>query len=349
MFRLRNGGFQLKKLKIAVIYGGRSSEHQVSLWSAYSVIKAIDQEKYEIVPVGITKEGKWVTGELNLLLGTDNAMLMGNEPFQLSADPSCNEHLQIDVIFPVMHGTTAEDGILQGLFELAKIPYVGCGVDSSVLAFDKALTKSIISTIGLPQAKYIVVRQDNYLDLVEQINQGLGYPCFVKPARQGSSVGISKVTSREKLEEAFRVGFQYDDKLIVEEFIQGREIEVSVLGNKNPQASLPGEIIPGAEFYDYDAKYIDNSSTLEIPAQLSSNQVQEIQSLAIKLYQALDCRGLARIDFFLAEDTGKIYINEINTMPGFTSISMYPKLWEASGLSYPELIEKLINLALEKK
>lgn len=348
MFRLRNGGFQLKKLRVAVIYGGRSSEHQVSLWSAYSVIKAINQEKYEIIPIGITKDGKWVTGELNLLFG-NNAMLMGTEPFQLSVDSSCNKPLEIDVIFPVMHGTTAEDGIIQGLFELAKIPYVGCGVASSVLAFDKALTKSIISTIGLPQAKYIVVHQDNYPDMITKVNREIGYPCFVKPARQGSSVGISKVTSRENLEEAFRIGFQYDSKIIVEEFIQGREIEVSILGNKNPQASLPGEIIPGAEFYDYDAKYIDSSSTLEIPAQLTSDQIAEAQNLALRLYRALDCRGLARVDFFLVKDTGKFYINEINTMPGFTAISMYPKLWEASGLSYPELIEKLISLALENR
>jgi len=349
MFRPRNGGFQLKKLRVAVLYGGSCSEHEVSLWSAYSVIKAMDQEKYEIIPIGITKEGKWVTGDLGDLLGEGKTMELGEKPFYLSPDSSCNQELNIDVIFPVMHGTTAEDGSIQGLFELAGIPYVGCGVDSSVLAFDKALTKSIISTVGLEQAKFLIMEKDNYKDNLGLVEEKIGYPCFVKPARQGSSVGISKVSSPENLEEALLKAFKYDSKLLVEEFIQGREIEISVLGNRNPEASLPGEIIPGAEFYDYEAKYINNNSILKVPAEMSASQIREIKSLAIKIYQVLGCRGLARVDFFLTKDTEKFYFNEINTMPGFTSISMYPKLWEASGLPYGELINRIINLALENK
>jgi len=348
MFKVRNGGFFLKRLRVAVLYGGRSSEHEVSLRSAYSVIKAMDQNKYEIIPIGITKDGKWITGELAALLGTNEAMTLGNKPILISPDPQSNADLNIDVIFPVMHGTNAEDGIIQGLFELAQIPYVGCDVASSVLAFDKALTKTVISLIGLEQAKYVVLEKNNYQAGIKEIEEKIGYPCFVKPARQGSSVGISKVLSSGDLEKALKMALNYDTKVVVEEFVQGRELEISVLGNKDPEVSLPGEIVPGADFYDYEAKYITNNCRLDIPAKLSQEQIQAMQQSAISLYRALGCKGLARVDFFLTQNTGKFYINEINTMPGFTSISMYPKLWEVSGLPYSQLIDKLITLALER-
>lgn len=310
----------------------------------------MDRQKYDIIPIGITKEGKWVTGDLDFLLSKGEKMILGEDPFHFSPDATRNNQLDIDVIFPVMHGTMAEDGIIQGLFELANLPYVGCNVSSSVLAFDKALTKIIASSIGLEQADYLIIEKHSYLDRIKEADDRLGYPCFVKPARQGSSVGISKVFNKEQLEEAIIKAFSYDNKVVVEEFIEGREIEISILGNEDPQASLPGEIIPGAEFYDYEAKYASGSSSiLNIPAKLSSLQVEEVRQLAIRLYKALGCRGLARVDFFLTKDKEKFYINEINTIPGFTSISMYPKLWEASGLPFSRLIDKIISLALENK
>lgn len=337
------------KIRVAVIYGGCSSEHEVSLRSAYSVLKAMDKAKYDIIPIGITKEGKWVTGDLESLWGADQMMLLGDKAIQIQSDPSCNQHLQLDVVFPVMHGTTAEDGKIQGLLELAGLPYVGCDLQSSVLAFDKALTKTIASLVGLKQAKYLVVNGEDYQERKKEVLETLGYPCFVKPARQGSSVGISKVTYPEKLEEAIAKALEYDSKVIIEEFVEGREIEISVLGNKYPKASLPGEIMPGAEFYDYDAKYISNCSKLEIPAKMSPSQIKEIQKCAVELYKALGCSGLSRVDFFLTKKSQEFYLNEINTMPGFTSISMYPKMWEASGLPYSQLIDQLIELALEEK
>lgn len=341
-------GFFLKKLKVAVLYGGCSSEHEVSLRSAYSVIKAMDKEKYDILPIGISKKGDWLTGKIDELLTDQQILKLGNESIQIVPNPQENRHLKIDVVFPVMHGTTAEDGKIQGLLDLAQIPYVGCDTSASVLSFDKALTKTIASLIGLQQSNYILLEKRAYQDKLLQVEQKLGYPCFVKPARQGSSVGISKVVTFAQLEEAVLKAFQYDEKVVVEEFIEGREIEVSVLGNSNPQASLPGEIMPGADFYDYDSKYINNTSKLEIPAKVTEEQIKEVQKKAVQIYQALGCQGLSRVDFFLTKKTNQFYFNEINTMPGFTSISMYPKLWEASGLPYSQLIDKLLQLALEK-
>ena len=350
------------KQKLAVLFGGRSGEHEVSLISATSIIQNIDKNKYEIYLIGITKEGHWLyyDGDIQKIKTGEwekeaKKVVFPGDPsykgFFLLEDPQ--KIYPVDVIFPVMHGPYGEDGTIQGLFELAHIPYVGCDVLSSSTGMDKLMAKAIFASAGLPQGKYVgAYRHEIEKDadkVVARIEGAFPYPVFVKPANMGSSVGISKAKDREELLKALDIAGQYDEKIIIEEFIDGREIECAVLGNYEPKASVLGEILPSNEFYDYQAKYQDGGkSKLLIPAPIPSDKSDEIRELAIRAYKALGCSGLTRVDFFLERKTGKVYLNEVNTMPGFTEISMYPKLWEATGISYPDLIDKLIQLAIER-
>jgi D-alanine-D-alanine ligase len=352
-----------QKLTLCVLFGGQSSEHEISRISATSVIKNLNKEKYDIVTIGITKDGKWLlyqgpvdkiaTGEwenghvVRAVISPDAKM---NGIIKLSEDEATSA--KIDVVFPVLHGLHGEDGTMQGLLELAQIPYVGPGVLASSVAMDKAYAKLIFKYAQIPQADWEVVFKtelDNMEQVVNRIESKFSYPCFIKPSNAGSSVGITKAHNRAELEEGLKLAAQHDRKILVEEFINGREIECSVLGNEDPKASVLGEIVPGREFYDYDAKYNDDTSRLIIPAQLPEDTTNKIRAYAVRAFKALDCTGLSRVDFFVHKETGEVYINEINTIPGFTSISMYPKLWEASGLSYSELLDKLIELAIQKK
>jgi D-alanine-D-alanine ligase len=309
-----------------VLYGGRSGEHEVSIRSAESVMAAMDPSKYEILRIFITPEGRWT-------------------PRPILPEPNANPG--IDVVFPVLHGTFGEDGTVQGLLELADLPYVGAGVLSSSVSMDKEVMKRLCLERGLPVVPYVTLWRSQ-LD-AEAAEQRLGYPVFVKPANLGSSVGISKAKSRAELAAALELAAQYDRKIIVERAIAGRELECSVLGNAEPKASLPCEILPSREFYDYEDKYLLDRAQTVVPADLPPEQVEETRRLAVACYQAVDCEGMARVDFLLEAATGRIYINEINTIPGFTSISMFPKMWEATGLSYPALIDRLIELALERQ
>ncbi|MBV8891977.1 MAG: D-alanine--D-alanine ligase [Acidobacteria bacterium] len=384
----------MKKLRVGVLFGGRSGEHEVSLLSAASVLKAIDPKKYEVVPIGITKEGGWVTAEHaeRLLAGdkegrhlragdpevTPGAAVLakgeaivvppqpmhrerGLPPFQsdgqVMARRASDRAINVDVIFPVLHGTFGEDGTIQGLLELADIPYVGAGVLGSAAGMDKDIMKSLFRAAGLPIVKHLTFLrgqwQANRRQVEKLVNSELNYPLFVKPANLGSSVGISKAHDASELGAAIEEAARFDRKIIVEQGVGGkkkkaREIECSVLGNDQPQASLPGEIVPGKEFYDYAAKYLDEGSELVIPAKLTRSETKRVQQLSVAAFRAVDSSGLARVDFLIDPTTRKIFLNEINTMPGFTDISMYPKLWAASGLSYPALIDRLIHLALER-
>ncbi|MBA4548681.1 D-alanine--D-alanine ligase [Thermoactinomyces intermedius] len=350
-----------KKVRVAVLFGGRSGEHEVSLNSAASVIQAIDRNQYEVIPVWISHEGQWHFGEkaipaiAGLLEKEVCEQLQTHLPALVSKGsgtlPAFAPH-EVDVVFPVLHGTYGEDGTIQGMLEMAQIPYVGAGVLASAVGMDKVLAKKVFEQEGLPQGKYVYfLKSELKKDIqrvIEKVEQELGYPCFVKPANLGSSVGISKAKDREALVEALQLAAQYDRKVIVEEYIPAHEVEVAVLGNDEPQASMPGEIVSSNEFYDYKAKYIDGKSVMRIPAELPEETTGKVRQLAIQAYKAIDCSGLARVDFFIRKDNGRVLINEINTMPGFTPYSMYPKLWEHSGVSYPELISKLIELALQR-
>jgi D-alanine-D-alanine ligase len=361
-----NGAILSKKLRVGVIFGGRSGEHEVSLRSAESVINALDRNKYEIVPIAITKQGKWLASSeaTNLLPSSviesaDQHVAIFGDPTErglarLTGDSRSEGHDRLDVIIPILHGTYGEDGTIQGLLEMADLPYVGCGVLASAAGMDKVIMKRLFREAGLP-----IVNLTHFLraqweadakKIEARVIEEIGFPCFVKPANLGSSVGISKATDEKSLKAAIALAAKYDRKIVVEEEIDGREIEVSVLGNDEPIVSLPGEIVPQtAEFYDYKAKYIDdNGARLIIPAELEGETTAQIQRLAIRAFQAIDGSGLARVDFFLERKTGRLIVNEINTLPGFTSISMYPKLWEASGISYRELIDRLIKLAFER-
>jgi D-alanine-D-alanine ligase len=355
-----------KKIKVGVIFGGRSGEHEVSLVSAKGIMNAMDKEKYEVVPVGITKEGRWIASgdpmkalEAGTPEESGTAALLGDpsQPGLMRLEESetavtTTRLSEIDVIFPVLHGPYGEDGTVQGLLELADVPYVGAGVLGSALGMDKALMKTVFKAHGLPVAEYLVIKRKEWerdpKGVMQRIEDTLVYPCFIKPANMGSSVGISKVHQRSELAPALNLAARYDRKMLAEQAVNAREIEVSVLGNDDPIASVPGEIIPSREFYDYVAKYIDDRSELIIPADLPSETTQRIRELAIGAYLAVDCAGMARVDFLLDKDSGQIYVGELNTIPGFTPISMYPKLWEASGISYSELIDRLIELALER-
>jgi len=359
-----------KKRRIGLVFGGRSGEHEVSLASATSVMANVDSDKYEVVPIGITKEGAWLLGiEPARLIAAEQSVSEGGgveetTAVTLTSDPRLRrliplegsqpleENGALDIIFPVLHGTYGEDGTLQGLLEMANVPYVGCGVLGAALGMDKEKMKMVFQSVGLPSVDYLVYRRNEWERLPERImdaiEQRLGYPCFVKPVNLGSSVGISKAHERGELEDAIHVAAQYDRKVIIERGINCRELECSVLGNDEPIASVVGEVIASNEFYDYNAKYLDNKSQVIIPADISQASAEEVRRQAITAFLALDLSGLARVDFFLEKEIGRIYINEVNTMPGFTQISMYPKLWEASGLSYAQLLDRLIELAIER-
>ncbi|NLY43067.1 MAG: D-alanine--D-alanine ligase [Clostridiaceae bacterium] len=351
------------KITLCVLFGGQSSEHEVSRVSAASVIKNLDKEKYEIVTIGITKDGEWFMyrGPVEKIASGEWEKV-NNPRAVLSPDARTGGIIKItdgettmariDVVFPVLHGLYGEDGTVQGLLELANIPYVGSGVLASSLAMDKAYAKLVFKHVGIPQADWEVFYRNELKEMaqvVDRVEARFGYPCFIKPSNAGSSVGITKAHNRRELEEGLLIAAQHDRKIIVEEFINGREIECSVLGNDEPEASVLGEIIPSREFYDYDAKYNDDTSELIIPASLPEETADKIREYAVKAFKALDCSGFSRVDFFVHKETGEIYINEVNTIPGFTNISMYPKLWEASGLSYTSLLDRLIELALDKK
>ena len=352
----------MAKLNVCILFGGISPEHAVSLRSAESVLNQIDKEKYHILPVGITKAGQWI-----YFGGTDYSMLPagtwmdcpGNCPAAISPvrgqgllrfEGSAVTATPIDVAFPVLHGENGEDGAMQGLLQMAGIPYVGPHVSASAVAMDKTLTKLVIDKEGIPQAAWELVRADELEEKLEAILASLearfAYPMFVKPAGTGSSVGVSKAANREKLKAALTAAAKFDSKILVEEFIRGKEIEVAVLGNREPVASVCGEIDAGAEFYDYDAKYLTDTSTAYIPARISEHLQESIREAAVRVFRAVGCQGLSRVDFFATEDE-RLVFNEINTIPGFTSISMYPKLFEASGIPYGTLIDELLKLALE--
>ena len=351
----------MSKTQVAVLFGGRSGEHEVSRNSAYTVANSLTY-KYDVFPIGIAKDGQWygpipISEVPNFVPENfeESKVTILPNPHSNTAIYSLPEFKQIakvDVFFPVLHGTFGEDGTLQGLFDLANIPYVGAGVLASSTGMDKVIMKNLFSQAELPQVPYqFYLRNDienNIEKILEKIEQGIGYPNFVKPVNLGSSVGISKATNKRQLQEALLLAIRFDRKIIIEKGVEAREVEISVLGNDEPLASLPGEIVSCNEFYDYKAKYMDNKSALYIPARLEEQQIKKIQDIAIKAFKAIDCSGLSRVDFFITKDTQEILINEINTLPGFTSISMYPKLWENSGISLPELTSKLVELALER-
>ncbi len=359
-----------RKIRVGILFGGRSGEHEVSLTSAQGIMKAIDKDKYEVVPIGITKEGRWITGgdpmkELRAAADLPPALaatadqeaeasqtvLVPLEPRRAALTTS-GAPLELDVIFPVLHGPYGEDGTVQGFLELTGLPYVGAGVTASAVGMDKAIAKNVFRAHGLPVLPYRVflrrVWESDPAGVIAECEAALRYPMFTKPANLGSSVGISKAHNRQELTAGLDEAARYDRKLIVEQGIEAREIEVSVLGNDDPIASVPGEIVPSREFYSYAAKYIDDASELLIPAPISAEQTEQVRRLAIEAYKAVDCAGMARVDFLMDKATGNIWLNEIDTIPGFTPISMYPKLWEATGISYTELIDRLIQLALER-
>jgi D-alanine-D-alanine ligase len=347
-----------KRLRVGVIFGGRSGEHEVSLVSAASVIRALDPGKYEAVPIGIAKDGRWLAGSpaqkmLPEVLRTGQRVMLPADPGVAALVPlegRTESPVRVDVIFPVLHGTYGEDGTVQGLLELSGLPYVGSGVLGSAVGMDKDMQKRLFRQEGLPVGDFVAVLRSEWESarkkVLQMIQKKFRFPVFVKPATLGSSVGMTKAHDAKELAKALDFAAEFAMKIVVEKYIRGREIELSVLGNDTPKASIPGEIIPHREFYDYAAKYLEEGTRLLIPAKLSKAQVKRYQDYAVRAFRCLECRGMARVDFFLEKSTGRMYINEVNTIPGFTSISMYPKLWEASGLSYRELIDQLIELAL---
>lgn len=357
----------MSALRVGVMYGGRSGEHEVSLMSARSILGALKGSRYDVVEIGITLEGKWLVGddvmptlEKRSPKGTHAAMLAEPGPsrvWQIAEDADEEElHLrlfrQVDVIFPVLHGTFGEDGTLQGFLEMAEVPYVGAGVLASSVAMDKALFKHLMRAHGVPVVEYILCSRGEIahdLDgVVRRAEAVAAYPLFTKPANLGSSVGVSRCNGRSDLVEGLADAARYDRRVLVERGLDAREIEVSVLGNDEPQASVPGEVIPSRDFYSYESKYVDGTSKLLIPADIPAETAARAQRLAVEAYRAIDGAGLARADFLLDRKSGELFLSELNTMPGFTSISMYPKLWEASGIAYPQLLERLIDLAIER-
>ena len=354
--------YMKKKIRLGIIFGGKSGEHEVSLQSAKNIMEALDKNKYEVIPIGIDKKGSWRIGDSSrLLLNAENPKLIklnkeGQRDVALIPGENRDRFMElknnrslgeIDVVFPVLHGPLGEDGTVQGFLKLAGVPFVGSSVLGSAVGMDKDVMKRLLRDAGLPIADFVVLRSPDEVDF-KKITKKLGLPVFIKPANLGSSVGISKAKNRAEFERAVENAFQYDRKVLVEEFVPGRELECAVLGNENPKASIPGEVIPNREFYSYEAKYIDeNGAALEVPAKVSATMVKKIQELAIRAFKVLEAEGMARVDMFLREN-GKLVINEINTIPGFTKISMYPKLWELSGVSYPELIDMLVLLAIDR-
>lgn len=362
-----------RKKRVLVIFGGKSSEHEISRISAASIIKNINSEKFDVFMMGITKEGKWLpyngpiekipSGEweqtaledkTGYLLGDSVSTnhVMGNIVVRDEETALDKQTVEIDVVFPVLHGCNGEDGTIQGFLELAGVPYVGCGVLSSALGMDKVYSKIMFEKAGIPQADYLYFTRKEIdrdaLGIAQKVEDKFCYPVFIKPSNAGSSVGVSKAGNRDELIKALDYAAKYDRKVMVEEFINGREVECAVLGNDEPVASTVGEIVPSNDFYDYNAKYIDNKSKILIPADLPKDVVEKIREYAVRAFKALDCSGLSRVDFFVHRETMDVFINEINTMPGFTDISMYPILWKEAGISYGELVEKLIDLAVER-
>lgn len=344
-----------KKIRVGVLFGGQSAEHEVSMRSARSIIKQIDPQKYDVMPIGIDKRGSWffltVSQFLNLFSEESMPTFDGGTPPSLEAKDvffsPCVLRRNFDVIFPVLHGPYGEDGTVQGLLRLADLPYVGADVLGSAICMDKSVSKCLLKNAHLPIPRFQTLHKREVIDL-QALMQTFTFPLFVKPANLGSSVGISKVYRFEELSAALEEAFEYDEKIMIEEFIEGRELECSVLGNLDPIASLPGEIISQHDFYSYEAKYLDQEGALfELPAKLADQTVKEIQTLAVQAFRVLQCEGMARVDFFLRPD-GQLFLNELNTIPGFTTISLYPKLWEFSGIPYSQLVERLISLAFER-
>jgi len=351
-----------QKVRVGVIFGGRSGEHEVSLNSAQSVMRALNPDKYEVIPIGIDKNGRWLTGDVVGTLTEGKA----SHHATLLPDPQATGLMQLDegervgltavsqldVIFPVLHGPYGEDGTVQGLLELANLPYVGAGVVGSAVGMDKAIFKQVMTANGLPVLPWLLVQSKDWRirpsDILSEIEAILTYPVFTKPANLGSSVGISKCRNRDELRAGLDEAASYDRRIVVEQGVNVRELEVSVLGNDEPVASVVGEVRPRREFYDYVAKYVSDDSELIIPADLTPAQSDEVRRLAVQAYKAIDCAGLGRVDLLLDVDDGRLYLNEINTIPGFTRISMYPKLWEATGLPYSQLLDRLIELAIER-
>ncbi len=347
-----------KRLRVGIFFGGRSGEHEVSLASAASVIRGLDPDKYEAVPIGISKEGHWLIGGAAQKMLPE--VLKGGQRVMMTADPTdaalvkldgSGGGQRLDVVFPVMHGTFGEDGTIQGMLDLAGLPFVGAGVLGSAIGMDKDVSKRLLQAAKIPVVPWLTVFRHEWeskpQDIQAAVEAKFPYPVFVKPATLGSSVGMTKVHSREELAPALNLAAEFAMKILVEQCVVAREIEVAVLGNHDPQASVPGEIVPHREFYDYAAKYLEEGTRLLIPAKLTPVQQKKIQGYAIEAFRVLELSGMARVDFFLEKEGGKIYLNEVNTIPGFTSISMYPKMWEASGIPFRELIDKLIELALE--
>lgn len=350
-----------KKIRVGILFGGKSAEHEVSLKSARNVMNAINKEKYDVIPIGIAKSGKWFLpntaqflleskgSQMMVLNESDNNVaLIPQSGGELTIFFKDGEKMHVDVIFPVLHGTFGEDGTVQGLLKLAGIPFVGASVLGSAIGMDKDAQKRLLRDAGLPIAKFLVFREINRPINFEHVVSNLGLPFFVKPANLGSSVGVSKVHNEIEFLRAVDNAFGYDTKILAEEFIKGREIECAILGNDNPIASVLGEILPHHDFYSYEAKYLDeDGATFEVPAKISGDSAKKIQDTAIAVFKTLSCEGMGRVDFFLKEN-GDAVVNEINTIPGFTAISMYPRLWEASGVSYGELIDRLIQFAIER-
>jgi D-alanine-D-alanine ligase len=354
------------RLRVLLLFGGQSAEHDVSRVSAVAVARALDPARYEVVPVGITREGRWLLAQ-----GARAALDAGERPEAFAVEgppvrvaetselvrldvPALRQPVEdtslgaIDVVFPLLHGPYGEDGTVQGLLELAGLPYVGAGVLGSAVGMDKVMMKRAFLACGLPTPAHVPLREDFDKADLDRVEETLGYPCFVKPSNLGSSVGVSKAAGRRELEEAVDVALRFDEWVLVEEAITGREIEVAVLGDRPPEASLPGEIIPGADFYTYEDKYLDDRAQLRAPAELDPDQTAGVRRLAVAAFEACRCEGMARVDFFL-EDPGRGFlVNEVNTIPGFTPISMYPKLWEVTGLPYAALLDRLVGLALER-
>ena len=348
-----------RKLRVGVLFGGRSGEHEVSLASASSIIRGLDPQKYEAVPIGITKEGHWLIGAgaqkmLPEVLRTGQRVVMSADPTESALMPidGSPRGQKLDVIFPVIHGTFGEDGTMQGLLELAGLPFVGAGVLGSAIGMDKDVAKKLMQVAGIPVVPWIAVQRAEWERQPKEIRRAIEkkfkYPVFVKPATLGSSVGMTKVHSRAELGLALDLAAEFAMKIMVERAVSAREIEVSVLGNHDPRASVPGEIVPHREFYDYAAKYLEEGTQLLIPAKLTKSEIKKVQAMAVTAFRALELSGMARVDFFIEKRGGKIFLNEVNTIPGFTSISMYPKLWEANGIPFRELVSKLIDLALEQ-
>ncbi len=356
-----------RKLRVGVIFGGRSGEYEISLMSAHSVLSVLDPLRYDVTQIGITQDGAWLTGE-NVLEAMQKGQTTGVITAALLPDPALagvnavqetdNGYLmelltKLDVIFPVLHGTFGEDGTLQGLLEMADIAYVGAGVLGSSVGMDKGIFQAVMLANHIPVVKTMVVLRidiEEHMDAVISMAEKMAaYPLFVKPANLGSSVGVSKCRNRADLLEGLMEAARYDRRILIQRGVNGREIEVSVLGNDEPEASIPGEVVPSREFYSYEAKYVDNASELLIPAPIPEATAKLAKKLAVEAFKAIDCQGMARVDFLLDKDDGELYLNELNTIPGFTSISMYPKLWEACGLPYPKLVDRLIELALERK